>query len=74
MRMSRRLGENILDDAFCQFAGALILFQNDQHGHAGFNVRASLSVDWVHVLLHFIKVGHVSNVTYQALIMVLELL
>ena len=28
------LGENIPDDAFCQFAGALILLQDDQHLHA----------------------------------------
>jgi hypothetical protein len=44
VRMIWRLGENILDDAFGQFACALILFQDDQHGHAGFDAGAGLSV------------------------------
>src|ERR1043165_5202322 len=38
MWVMRRFGENIFDNAFGQFACALILFQNDQHGHTGFNV------------------------------------
>jgi len=44
VRMSRRVGKDIFDDAFGQFAGGLILFQNDQYRHAGFDVRASLAV------------------------------
>jgi hypothetical protein len=44
MRMGRRFGENIFNDPFRQFAGALILLQDDQHGHTGFDRRASLSV------------------------------
>src|SRR6185295_3690636 len=44
MRMSRRFGENIFDNTLRQFACALILFQDDEHGYAGFNGGASLTV------------------------------
>lgn len=43
MWVGRGFGENVLDDALRQFAGALVLFEDDQHGHARFDVRASLS-------------------------------
>ena len=44
MRMGWRLRENILHDTFGQFAGALVLFQDDEHGHTGLDGRASLSI------------------------------
>ena len=44
MWMGRRLGENLLDDAAGEFARALILFQDDEHGHPRFDIRAGLSV------------------------------
>ena len=50
VRVMRGFGEDIPDDAPGQFAGALILFQYDQHLHAWFYVCASLSVGWVHIL------------------------
>ena len=53
MRVIRGFGENIPDDAPGQFAGALILFQDDEHSHTRFEVCASLSVDGVHILYSF---------------------
>jgi len=50
MRVIRRLGEYIFHNALGQFARALILFKNDQYGHAGFDVGAGLSV---HGLFNF---------------------
>lgn len=44
MWMVGRFGENILDDAPGQLARALILLEDDEHGHAGFNGRAGLSI------------------------------
>ena len=44
MRVVGLLGENILDDAFGQLARALVLFQDDKHGDAGFDIGAGLSV------------------------------
>ena len=48
MRMGRRFGENIFDNPLGQFAGALILFQNDPYRHAGFDIRAGLSIYCIH--------------------------
>ena len=44
VRMIRGLGEDVLDDAFRQLAGALILFQDDQDLHPWFDVRADLTI------------------------------
>src|SRR6266511_4070903 len=44
VRMSRGFGENILDNTFGQFTRALILLQDDEHGHAGLNVRTQLTI------------------------------
>jgi len=44
MWMVGRFGEDILDDAPGQLARALILLEDDEHGHAGFNGRAGLSI------------------------------
>src|SRR5690349_13983797 len=41
--MGGRLCQDILDDALGEFAGALILFEDDQHDHAGLDVRADLA-------------------------------
>ncbi len=48
MRMGRRFGEEFFDDALGQFAGGLILLQDDQDGHAGFDVCAYLPIYGVH--------------------------
>ena len=56
MRMRWGFCENILHNAPGQFAGALILFQDDQHGQAGFDGGARLPVHKVlsgnHVRIH----------------------
>ena len=44
MRMGRRLCEDVFDNAFSQLAGALILLEDNQHGHARLDGRAGLSV------------------------------
>ena len=44
MRMGWGFGENVLDNTLRQFASALILLQDNEHGHAGFEGGASLSV------------------------------
>lgn len=44
VRMGRRLGENLLHNPPGQLARALILLEDDQDGHAGFDGRAGLSV------------------------------
>ena len=44
MWVIRRFGEDIPDDAPGQFTGALVLFQDDEHLHAWFDVCAGLSV------------------------------
>jgi hypothetical protein len=53
--MLRGFGEEILDDAFGQFAGTLILFQNNEYRHVGFDVCAGLPVYGVHGLRSFRK-------------------
>ena len=42
--MVRRFCEDSLNDAFCQFAGALILFFHDPDAKSGSYVRAILTV------------------------------
>ena len=44
MRMCRRICENVFDNALSKFASALVLFQYDHHGDAGFDVCAKLSI------------------------------
>jgi hypothetical protein len=44
MRVIRGFREYILDDTFRQFAATLVLLQNDEHGHAGFDICAGLSI------------------------------
>jgi hypothetical protein len=44
MRMRWGFGEDIFHNSLRQFAGALILLQDDEHGHARFNFGASLSI------------------------------
>lgn len=39
-----RFSENVLDDALGQFAGTLILLQDDEYRHTGFDIGAGLSV------------------------------
>jgi hypothetical protein len=42
--MVRRVCKDTLDNAFRQLAGSLILFLNDAHLHAGFDLRSVLAV------------------------------
>ena len=51
MRMIRRFRQNIFDNPFCQFAGSLVLFQDNEHSHARPDVRAGLSI---HGYVHFL--------------------
>jgi hypothetical protein len=44
MWMRGRFCENVLHDASGQFACMLILFENDQHGHTGFDGRTGFSI------------------------------
>ena len=44
MRMMWRFGEDLFDDALGQFASALILLQDDEHGHARFDIGSGLAV------------------------------
>ena len=44
VRMGRGFGENVLDNALGQFTRALILLQDDEHRHAGFDVRTRLTI------------------------------
>jgi len=44
MWMIRGFREEIFNDPFGQFSGALVLFQNNKHDHAGFDVNAGLSI------------------------------
>ena len=44
MGMVYRLGENTLNDAFCEFARALILFLDHTNLHSGPNIGSVLSV------------------------------
>ena len=53
MWMIRGFGENILDDAFGQFAGTLILFQYNEHRHTRFDGCASLAIHGIYVLKLF---------------------
>jgi hypothetical protein len=69
MWMIRGLGENILDNAFGQFAGALVLFQDNEYGHAWFDVCASLPI---HILswpggrvARSVSEGHIETTAFQ---------
>src|SRR5688572_12014261 len=44
VRVRRRLRENLFYHPFGEFTGALILLEDDEHGHTGFDRRAGLSV------------------------------
>jgi len=44
MRMIRRFRQDIFDNTPGQFASALILFQDNQHGHTWLDVCAGLSI------------------------------
>ena len=44
VRMLRRFGKDLFDDTLGQLAGALVLFQDDEHGHARFNISAGLAI------------------------------
>jgi len=46
MRMGRGFGEDILDNPLGQFPGGLILLQDDQDGHAGFDVGTCVSIHY----------------------------
>ena len=46
VRVIGRLGKDVLDDTLGEFAGSLILFQDNQNRQAGFDVRAFLSVHY----------------------------
>jgi hypothetical protein len=48
VRVVRGFGKDVFYDAPGEFSGALVLFQNDKHGHAGFKAGAFLSVREVH--------------------------
>jgi hypothetical protein len=45
--MGRGFGQYIFYNPSCQFTRTLILFQDDQHGHARFDIGAGLSVHGV---------------------------
>ena len=44
VRVGRRAGQDILHDAFGELAGRLILLEDDQNGHAGFDVGADRAI------------------------------
>ncbi len=53
MRMIRGFRQNILDDAFGQFARALVLFPDDEHEQAGFDMNTSLTIHRFQGLVSF---------------------
>ena len=65
MRVRGRTGQDIFDDAFGQFAGWLVLLQDDPDPHTWFELNAC--GDW-HLIkqafrkfqkaLHVLKIGH----------------
>ena len=48
-------GENIFDNTPGKLAGALILFQHNEYGHAGFNVGAGLPIRRIHIQILIIQ-------------------
>lgn len=44
MRVDRGFCKNVFDHTFGQLARALILLQDDEHGHARFDGRTGLSI------------------------------
>lgn len=62
MWMRGRLGQDLPDDSFGQFTRALILLEDDQHRHAGFDLRAGLSIHQVIFISNY-SAGHALCVT-----------
>jgi hypothetical protein len=66
VRMRGGSRKNILDDAFGQFAGALILFLDDPHTRSRFNIRSVIHIhshiSEIHTL-HTPKYGKDKNIS-----------
>jgi hypothetical protein len=57
MRMSRGFGEDILDNTLRQFAGALILLQDDEHSESWFNIRSAFTIHYFNLFALLANIG-----------------